>query len=187
MWRCWKEPGHCVYAHMRRRTSCNRDHNNWSLKRHITPLTTCTVERCVEALTEAITVYGRALRWILHRPRAMMLLAWKWAFMCWALYQQAVDDNLAESTLKRIINPLMAIMREDNVTGRGGRASLIINMLALVSSVWAALTCCWAIHRWRGRVGDCHAPNGLYRVAVGTLATGKTHFHDHYYSSTFWM
>lgn len=81
----------------------------------------------------------------------------------------------------------MAIMREDNVTGRGGRASLIINTLALVSSVWAALTCCWAIHRWRGRVGDSHAPNGLYRVAASTQATEKTHFHDHYYSSTFRM
>lgn len=72
---------------------------------------------CVEALSPPILVHGWVFWWGCHCLRAMMHFAGEQAFMWWSLYQRAADDNLAESTLKGIINLLMAIMRGNNRRG----------------------------------------------------------------------
>lgn len=101
-------------------------------------------------------MHGRVFWWSCHCLRAMVQFAGKQAFMWWPLYQRAADDNLAESILKRIMNSLMAITR-GTMQGERHTASLIINTLAAAFSMWAALTCCLAIHRQGDTIGGSHA------------------------------
>ena len=46
------------------------------------------------------------------------------------------------------------------------RSRLIINTLAAAFSMWAALTCCSAVHRQKDTIGGSHGPNVLGKVVL---------------------
>lgn len=93
----------------------------------------------------------------------MMQFAGKLVFMWWPLYQRAADDNLAESTLKRIINSLTAIMRGNNASGEtrspfnyeysgssifhAGSVSLLLCLHRLKETACPNVLCKVALHR----------------------------------------